>query len=75
MKNFKFDLINMISVLFCQIYDVIFHDLTLIKNTVIAGIYSVISILKFRSHDFDTAAFYQRIGEHVVIFFKIQIYF
>ena len=65
----------MINVLFCQIYSVILQNLTLIKKIVIERVYFVISILKFRSHNFDTVTFYQRIREHAIIFFKIQIYF
>ena len=36
----------------------------------IARVYSVISILKFRSYNFDIAAVYQRIREHALIFFQ-----
>ena len=68
-KIFKFDSINMINVTFCQIYFVVFQNLTLIQKTIITRAHSIISILKFRSYDFDDVAFYQQIREHAVIFF------
>ena len=60
----------MINVSFCQIYFAVFHDLTLIKEMVIARVHFVISNLKFRSHNFNIATFYQWISEHVEIFFR-----
>ena len=65
----------MINVSFCQIYFVVSHDLALIKIIVITRVHFVILILKFGSHNFDTATFYQRIREYAVIFFKFKFIF
>ena len=49
--------------------------MTLIEKIVIARVHSVILTLKFWSHDFDTAALYQRIREYAVIFSQNSIPF
>ena len=59
----------------CQCYSIELQNLILMKKTTIAHAHFIISIVKLRSSDFESAAFYQCIHDHVVIFFKNSSFF
>lgn len=63
----KFEIAHCINILLLQKYSDILSDLMPIEEAFIACVYSIMSIIKWRSNSFNFSALYYQIQDHTIV--------